>query len=65
VNLGYFWESIGLEVVTFVNDQPVSSIQRLVELLDAAIDAEFPEEYVTLRLGRGRYASKLLTQRKE
>lgn len=62
VNLGYFWESIGLEVVTFVNDQPVSSMQRLVELLDAAIDAEFPEEYVTLRLGRGRVPQRVVLE---
>eukprot|EP00240_Pyramimonas_obovata_P002994 CAMPEP_0118926744 /NCGR_PEP_ID=MMETSP1169-20130426/4365_1 /TAXON_ID=36882 /ORGANISM="Pyramimonas obovata, Strain CCMP722" /LENGTH=624 /DNA_ID=CAMNT_0006868361 /DNA_START=264 /DNA_END=2138 /DNA_ORIENTATION=- len=53
VNLGYFWESIGLEVVTHVNDQPVASIQRLVELLDDAINAA-DQEFVTLKLGRGR-----------
>ena len=53
VNLGYFWESIGLEVVTHVNDQPVASMQRLVDLLDGAINAA-EQEFVTLKLGRGR-----------
>ena len=53
VNLGYFWESIGLEVVTHVNDPPVASMQRLVDLLDGAINAA-EQEFVTLKLGRGR-----------
>lgn len=63
VNIGYSWDSLGLEVVSAVNNVEVNNMAHLVELVDAAIDTPGDEVYLTLHLGRERTPQKVVLQK--
>jgi len=60
-NLGILWEAVGLEIVTHVNDQEVSSIAQFVSLVDDAISNPV-SPYLTLRVGRRRASQKVVLE---
>lgn len=62
VNVGYFWESIGLEVVRKVNDVDVVNLAHFVQLVDAAMTSG-EGEYLTLNLGKNRVPQRVILEK--
>jgi hypothetical protein len=62
VNVGYHWESIGLEVVRKVNDVDVVNLKHFVELVDEAMMSG-EGEYLVLHLGKSRVPQRVILEK--